>query len=166
MWRRCRRAEVPAEQLAGPSTARRTDGAGAVGEEDGGAAVVPVGDAARVSAPMSRMRDRPMAMSAVGGDEPYTKPEQAALRSKAPHRQPELVLDGEAVAGTGPGRGVVVAQDQQVDSAGSTPARSRAAPGLDGEAGGGAADAALADAGALDDPLVAGVERGLEVVRW
>ena len=37
------------------------------------------------------------------------------------------------------------------------------AAGLDGEPGGGAADAALADAGALDDPLVAGVERGLEV---
>ena len=40
----------------------------------------------------------------------------------------------------------------------------RLAAGLDRQADGGAADAALADAGALDDPVVGGVEHLLEVV--
>ena len=60
--------------------------------------------------------------------------------------------------------GVVVARtSRSISSAPRPGALERRDAGLDGELGGGAAHAPLADAGALDDPLVGGVEARREV---
>ena len=88
----------------------------------------------------------------------YVKPEQAALTSNAPQRRPSSCCTVADVAGHG-AVGRRGGQDEGVDRRRVEPGHAeRQAAGLGGQRGRRAADVALADAGALDDPLVAGVE--------
>ena len=90
---------------------------------------------------------------------PYTKPEQAALTSNAPQRRPSSCCDRRARSPARCGRGWWWRGRARRSSAGSTPDMlERLAAGLDREPDGGAADVALVDAGALDDPVVVGVD--------
>ena len=117
-----------------------------------------------VSEPTSRTGPEPMAMRPATVTRPYTKPEQAAFRSNAPPLHADPVLHARRRArddAVGGGRG----QDQVVDLGGGPPGAGQGLLGrLDGQARGRAADVALADAGALDDPLVTGVEVDRHVV--
>ena len=84
--------------------------------------------------------------------------------SKAPPRMPMPCCTLGAVPGTMLS-GVVVASTRLSISSGVLPARGERRLGrLDGQARGRASDVALPDAGALDDPLVAGVEAHGHVV--
>ena len=99
-----------------------------------------------------------MAMRPWATTSAYVKPEQAALMSNAPQRRPSSAATVADVAGT-VRSGVVVARIDGVDrrrvEAGHA---ERQAAGLGRQPGRRAADVALADAGALDDPLVVRVE--------
>ena len=86
--------EVPAQQLAAAVDGFEHDGARAVGEQDGRVAVLPVGDAGRVSVPMTRIFSAPMAIRPWATTSAYVKPEQAALTSNAPQRRPSSCGDG------------------------------------------------------------------------
>ena len=86
------------------------------------------------------------------------KPEQAALMSNAPQCRPSSAATVADVAGT-VRSGVVVASTMASIDVRVEPRHAEGlAAGLGRQPGGRAADAALADAGALDDPLVGGVE--------
>ena len=148
----------------GPVALLEHDGAGAVAEEDRGGAVLPVDDARHRLGADEQHALHAGAEEPVGGDEAV---DEAGAR--------RVEVDGSAGARRAPAgstladagiasSGVQVQSSTRSRSAPVTPARAMArSDGLDGETGGGAADAPLADPGALDDPLVAGVERVLEV---
>ena len=156
--------EVPTEQLAGALDDFEDDRARAVGEQDGGAAVVPVGDARQACRCRSRAHGRrPCAISPWPVISAYTKPVHAAFTSNAPHRRPSSFCTDGGVARTG-GRGGG-GEDDRVDAGRVEPGHLQRLPArLDRQADGGAADAAFVDAGARDDPLVARVHRGGELV--
>ena len=102
-----------------------------------------------------------MAISPWATTRAYVKPEQAALMSKAPQRSPSSAATVADVAGTV--RSGVVVASTMASMLGRVEAghAERLAAGLGGQPGRRAADVALTDAGALDDPLVAGVEAHL-----
>ena len=79
----------------------------------------------RASLPMSRMRSTPPAENCIAVTSPYTKPEQAAFMSMAPHDIPRLSWTTEALAGNCWSE-VQVARSSRSTSAGSTPAMARA----------------------------------------
>ena len=105
-----------------------------------------------------------MAIRPWADDQAVDEPGAGGVDVEGAAAQAELVLHRR-----GRGRhcvsGVVVASTSTSISARSTPDMSSAgAARLDRQADGGAADVALVDAGALDDPLVGRVDHLLEVV--
>ena len=86
------------------------------------------------------------------------KPEQAALTSNAPQRRPSSAATVADVAGTVRSGVVVASTTASIDGRVEPGHAEGLAAGLGRQPGRRAADAALADAGALDDPLVARVE--------
>ena len=92
-------------------------------------------------------------------------PEQAALRSMAPPSMSEGVLHGATRWPASAASGVQVHRSTRSTSLGRRAGVGQGgAAGLDGQGGGAVRRPALADAGALHDPRVGGVEGGLEVL--
>ncbi len=137
----------------------------AIAEEHRGAAVLPVGDGGELLGTEDEdvLVRLPEAMSPSATPAANTKPGHAAPMSNAAARWAPMnawrsqAVRGHAAIGRGGG------EDDGVEFLGAhAGARQRHAAGLGGEFGErlvGARHAALADAGALDDPLVGGVER-------
>jgi hypothetical protein len=156
--------EIPTEQRR-----RSVDGAEdrsgrAVGEEHGRVAVGPVGDASEGVGADHQDRVRPGGDESLGGDERVHPTRAGGVQVEGAAAEPETVLDRGRRGRHGP-VGCGRREDQQVDlGRGDAGVGERSAPRLDRELGRGAADATLSDAGALDDPGVAGVHPLLEVV--
>ena len=79
----------------------------------------------RASLPMSRIVSTPPAANCMAVTRPYTKPEQAALMSIAPHFSPRLCWTIDALAGNCCSE-LHVARRRRPTSPGSTPAMARA----------------------------------------
>ncbi len=139
-------------------------GGGAVGEEDGGAAVVPVGDAREGLGSDQQHLAGAGGDDAVGQREAVDEPRARRIDVDGPAPEAEVLLHRGGGAGHCLVRGGG-GEDDEVDL-GRLDTRSgqRHPTGLGRQLRGGAPDPALPDAGPLGDPLVAGVHGGGEVV--
>jgi hypothetical protein len=149
---------------AGKLLRLQDDGAGAVAEQHAGAAVLPVEDAReRLGADHQRALEGAGLEQRVDGREPIDEAgahrvqvERGALRDAEPGLHRHGTRRKRVVGRRG-------RQHDQVDRVRlDMRGRERGARRLDGEIGGelpGGGDPALADAGALGDPLVRGVDR-------
>ena len=157
--------EIPPQQR-GTVGALEDDRPAAVGEQYGCAPVGPVGEGRqRVGAdeqyPLGTARG---VDHGARGDEPVGEAGAGRVQVERTAAEPQLGVDDRrsprhALVGRGGG------QDQQVDIGGLHAGHLHGGPaGLDAHGGGGQADAALADPGALPDPLVAGVHHRGQVV--
>ena len=147
-----------------PSTASITTAPGSVGEEDRRVAVGPVGDARQgVGADQEDLLG-PHGDHAVGCHEAVDEPAARRVHVERAAVEAEFALHDRTTRGDGlVGRGG--RQDETVDLARVEAGhRDRLRAGLDAELHGGAADVTLLDAGAIADPLVAGLEHAFEVL--
>ena len=155
---------VPAQQRAGAVHRLDHHGARAVAHDDGDLAVVHVGDLREGLGSHEQHGARTHGDQAGHGDQPVDEArargveiERAALHADPVLHARRSARDDAVRSGGG--------QHQVVDlGGGATGLGQRGLRGLDGQTRGGAADVALADARALDDPLVARVERDRHVV--
>ena len=151
-------------RLPGPVDRLDHDGAGAVADDDGDLAVVHVGDPRQGLGADQQDGARPDGDEAGRGDEAVDEARAGGVEVEgaALHADPVLHA-GRRARDDAVGRGG--GEHEVVDLLGGPPGLGQRGHGrLDGQARGGAADVALADAGALDDPGVAGVEVDRHVV--